>query len=130
MPEPICRICKKEFPDWDGLAHHLNETKDIPHKHNKFGKIWAKKYIHRNAINKLKQIGKKQEFEGRIANTPEQLEAKREAKYILSGETRYVPVRCPRCKIGSRQFLEIEHVNNPQALKIENCYVKLCEGCK
>jgi phage FluMu protein Com len=130
MPEPICRICGQHFDDWGGLAQHLTTVKDIPHKRNKSGKLWAKKYIHRNAINKLKKIGAKKELEPRQPLTPEQLESKREAKYTLSGETKYVPVKCPRCKTGSRQFLEIEFVNSPEAHKVDDCYGKLCESCR
>jgi hypothetical protein len=129
MNEIICHICHTRFETWDELARHLLDTKDEQHKRNKSGKLWAKKYLHRNAIRKLKEIGKK-DFEPPSKLTPEQLEAKHNAKYELSGQTKVVPVKCPRCKTGSRQALEIEFVNSPDALKIDDYYVKLCESCK
>lgn len=130
VPEITCHGCdRKDFNDWGELAQHINSSKDIRHK-NKGSKLWAKKYIHRNAINKLKNIGKKKEFEPRQALTESQLEAKHEAKYTLSGQTKYVPVRCIKCKKGSRQFMEIEHVNSPDALIIDGCYGILCGDCK
>lgn len=129
MPEPICRACGNRFNDWGELAQHINKAKDQAHK-NKASKLWAKKYIHRNAINKLKKIGQHKELEPRQKLTPEQLEAKHEVKYQLSGETKYVPVRCPRCKNGRREALPVEHVNCLDALIVDNCYIVLCEGCK
>lgn len=107
-----------------------SKIKGGDHAKNRSAQTWMKKYRHRGAVNKLKQIGQKKEFEPRQALTPEQLEAKHEAKYELSGQTKYVPIICPRCKTGSRQFLEIEHVDNPEALRQGNCYIKLCEGCR
>lgn len=127
MPEPICRTCGKHCEDWGELAQHINTSKD--HR-NKASKKWAKMYIHRHAIKKLREIGKKKEFEPRQSLTESQLEAKHEAKYTLSGETKFVPVRCPRCKTGRREALEIEFVNSPDAIKVDNCYPKICEGCR
>jgi phage FluMu protein Com len=130
MPDIICRMCgKRDFKDWGELAQHINSFKDTKHK-NKASKLWAKRYIHRNAIDKLKKIGNKKELEPRQALTEKQLEAKREAKYVLSGQTKLVPIKCPRCKKGSRDFLPVEHVNEPTALKDGECYIIICEGCK
>ena len=129
MPEPICRACGIKFNDWGELASHINTSIDVRHK-NKASKKWAKLYIHRNAINKLKKIGQNKELEPRQKLTPEQLEAKRDAKYTLSGQTKYVPCRCPKCKKGYRDFVEIEHVNSTNAVMVDNCFVKICEGCK
>jgi len=122
-------MCGHKFEDWGELANHILSSKDTAHK-NKASRLWAKKYVHRNAISKLKKIGQKKELEPRQALTPEQLEAKHEAKYTLSGETKIVPVKCPRCKRGSRMQLEAEFVNSPDALKIDGCYGILCEGCR
>lgn len=125
-----CWVCgRTDFETWDELADHKLNTKDTPHKRDKSGKLWAKKYKHREAINKLKKIGKKEQ-EPRQALTPEQLEAKRDSKYELSGQTKLVPIRCPRCKKGDRDFLPVEFVNSPTALKIDGCFVILCKECK
>jgi hypothetical protein len=126
MAEPICRICwRKDFKTWGDIATHILTI----HKENKKDKKvmsarkWAANFKYKNVL-----YGKKEQT--RVALTEEQKESKEDTKRIISGETKFVPVKCPRCKIGSRQFLEAEHVDCPEALKIENCFVKLCEGCR
>lgn len=128
MPEIRCRACGQPFLNWDELARHIAEKaklKDGRHKNTK----WVKSRIHKKVVNALSKPVKK-DYEPPTPLTESQIEAKHEAKYTLSGDTKYVPVRCPRCKVGSRQFLEVEHVNCPEALIIENCYVKICESCR
>ena len=132
MPEPICRTCGQHFEDWGGLAQHINTSKD--HK-NKASKKWAKMYIHRHAINNLRKIGQNKEPEPRRALTPEQLEAKHDTKYTLSGKTEFVSVICPNSKCNNpnklrREALELEHTRNPEALRQGIYFVKLCGWCK
>lgn len=122
----LCHACSHvPFDSFKELALHIIKEKRT-HK-NRGSQIWAKKFL-----SKQEYLDKKvsQKFDGRPVSTPEQLEAKRDSKYVLSGQTKLVPIRCPRCKKGSRDFLPIEHVNEPTALKIEGCFVKLCEECK
>ncbi len=134
MPEPNCWVCHRtDFQNWDEVYQHMIDKFKMandPHSKSRSAKLWTKKYRHRNAINKLKKIGKKNDFEGRVTLTNEQREAKEDTRRELSGKMVVVPVRCPRCKAGSRQFLEAEHVNAPHALVIDNCFVKFCEGCR
>jgi hypothetical protein len=131
-----CWACgRTDFESWDELAKHMTGTKDTAHKKNKSGIKWAKKYIHRDAIKKLRSIGQNKEPEPRLKLTPEQLEAKHEAKYTLSGQTKYVKVICPNIKCKSRlreryDFVDIEHVISPDAAKTNGILEKLCEECK
>lgn len=122
----LCHFCDHPpFDNFKELALHLITQKKT-HK-NRSSQIWAKKFL-----SKQEYLDKKvsRKFDGRIASTPEQLEARRESKYVLSGKTKLVSVKCPRCKMISRQPLEVEHVDNPEALKEGNCYLVLCGGCK
>ncbi len=129
MPDIKCRTCKQSFESWGNLAHHINSSKDKAHNKDRAGKMWAKRFIHKNTINKMQKSVRK-EFAPRTALSDEQKEAKKDTRRELSGEMKIVPVKCLRCHTGSRQFLEAEHVNNPDALIIDNCYVKMCEGCR
>lgn len=128
MGNKTCRTCDQEFEDWGELATHIKSAKDTLHKKDRAGKMWAKRYIHRNAINKLKRLGR--EFAPHTPLTDEQREAKEDTRRELSGQTKLMPTICPRCQKGNRHFLEVEHTDNPQAWRIKNCLVVMCEGCR
>jgi len=128
MDNKTCRTCDQDFETWGDLADHINSATDKPHKRDRAGKMWAKRYIHRNTINKLKKLGR--ELPYRTPLTDEQREAKEDTRRELSRQTKLVPVKCPRCNKGSRQILEVEHTDNPQAWRIDNCFVILCGGCR
>lgn len=128
MDKIVCRTCDKEFENWDGLATHINSAKDVLHKKDRSGKMWAKRYIHRNAINKLNKIGRVLPY--RTPLTDEDRIAKEDTRRELSGQKKLVPTICPRCNTGQRQPLEVEHTDNPQAWKLKNCYAIMCEGCR
>lgn len=121
MDSIICRSCgKDDFKDYTELAVHILSSSKKTHKH---GRIWAAKYSNRKTLSK-RIFGEYQPI------TDEQREAKEDTRRELSGETKLVPTRCPRCKTGSRQMIEVEHANNPEALRIDNYFVILCEGCR
>lgn len=126
----LCHFCNHPpFDTFGELALHLKVSKKIGGHNNRASQLWANKYLSRQ-----KELDKKASFkksaENRVVLTDEQKEAKRDTKYQLSGATKYVKVKCPRCHTVSRDFLPVEHVNNFEALKIDNCFVKMCEGCK
>ena len=135
MPDQIiCRTCgKDDCKDWGELAEHINSAKDKAHNKDRAGKMWAKRYIHRNAINKLKQLGK--ELPYRVPLTDGQREAKEDTRRILSGKTKIVLVKCPspKCRNTNTQRyerVEVEHAENPQAWRVDNCFAILCGGCR
>jgi hypothetical protein len=129
MPIPNCRICgRKDFENWQEVATHINTATDKAHKQDKAGIKWAANF-------KFQKVFYKKQEQERITNTPEQLEAKRDAKYELSGQTEFVSVICPNVKcsnhrIPGRIALPVEHTHNPDALKENGHYVKFCGVCK
>lgn len=132
MPNIICRTCgKNDFEDWGELASHILDcckVKSDPHNKDRAGKMWAKRYIHRNAINKLKKIEK--DFPYRTPLTARQKMAKEDTRRELSGLTVTAPTICPRCNQGDRRKVEKEHAEEPQAWKRNNCFMILCSGCR
>jgi uncharacterized metal-binding protein YceD (DUF177 family) len=135
MTEIKCRTCGKICTDWGELSNHTLEQikiKNDPHKKDKRGIAWAKKYKHRNAIKKLMEIGKEMPYRQQL--TEEQKQAKTDTRRILSGETKAVPTKCPRCRKGSKKpiemELEIEYIESEQALKDGDCFVILCNNCR
>ncbi len=119
-----CWTCgRTDFESWGDLAKHKLEMKDKAHRKDKAGRTWAANYKYKNVLMK-------QQDRASTPLTDEQREAKVNTKRELSGEKRIVPVKCPRCNTGRRDFIEVEHVENPQALRVDNCFVKLCEGCR
>jgi len=124
-----CWVCgRTDFESWDDLANHKLTEKDKAHKHDRSGTLWAKKYIHRNAINKLQKIGR--ELPYRVPLTDEQREAKIDTRRELSGETKLVVTICPKCNKGERKMIEVEHADESESWRIKNCPVVLCGGCK
>lgn len=132
MNKYTCRTCyANNFENWGELAEHIlkySKIKGDPHKRDRKGVQWAKRYKNRKAINKLGKIGR--EFAPPTALTEEQKQNKVDCRMILSGETKNVPVICPRCKTKNRGSIEVEHAENPQAWQIDNCYVIFCERCR
>ena len=119
-----CRTCGRDnFKNWREFAHHLQDNKKTHHT----GQRWAARYILKQSELDRK-LTKNNQY--RTPITDAQREAKEDTQYEPSGNMNLVPVKCPRCSMGSRQMLEVEHTENPQAWRIENCFVVLCGGCK
>jgi hypothetical protein len=131
MTEIKCRTCGKICTDWGDLSAHLLEHAKIPndpHKKDKRGMAWAKKYKHRKAIKKLQEIGKEMPFRPQL--TEEQKQARAETKYMPSGKKKLAPIKCPRCGMGRKEEIEIEYFNSQSALKDGDCFVILCSNCR
>jgi hypothetical protein len=128
MPSPNCRVCgRTDFANWGEVAKHINTATDKLHRQDKGGKKWAANY-------KFQRVFYQKQDQTRVANTPAQLESKREAKYQLSGETEFVSVicpnkKCPNHRIVGRTALPVEHTRNPEALKVDGCFIKFCGRC-
>ena len=116
-----CHSCSATFEDYKALAVHILSSK----KHK--GKKWAAKYIQRNVINT-----KKREY-GQAPMTPEQLEKRREAKEeiqrVLSGITKSIVAKCPKCKNNHRKLLEEEFAECIEAWRIQGLIAALCPRC-
>lgn len=128
MDNKTCRTCDRDFESWGDLADHINSATDKPHKRDRAGKMWAKRYIHRNTINKLKKLGR--ELPYRTPLTDEQREAKEDTRRELSGETKWVMTICPKCNKGKHRMIETEHVDEPEAWHIKNRLAVTCDGCR
>lgn len=127
MEEFICRICGKKCEDWDDLARHIDKLaklKDGKHKRTR----WVKFRLHKKAEQLMNRPEKKEFYN--TALTEDQKQSKEDSRRELSGKTEYVPIRCPKCKTGRKQFVEVEHIENPQAWQENNCYMILCDGCR
>lgn len=139
MPEIKCRTCGQLFGNWDEVSAHILEhakIKNDPHKRDRAGILWAKKYKHRSAINKLKKIGQSKDAPYRQTLTKEQKLNKQDSRRVLSGKTKLVPIKCfnSKCKNGGqngrREPIEIEYVESEQALRDGGCFLILCENCR
>ena len=114
-----CHSCALEFDDYKALALHIIASK----KGHRKGKIWAAKYMHRNALN-----AKKQDY-GRTPLTEEQKDNKEDSRRILSGDTKPVVVNCPKCRNNHRTVLEEEFAESPEAWKIKGLNAVMCPRC-
>jgi hypothetical protein len=120
---PSCNQCQEPFDDYESLAHHIVENK----KSHKRGRAWALRYL---ATHNLSQKALKGKLEGRSPLTSEQREAKQSTVRELSGQLKYVPTFCPKCKSHEYQKLEIEYVESPHAWRMSGELVKLCVDCR
>ena len=132
MTEIKCWTCGRiDFINWGALADHKLNSKDKEHRKDKAGRIWAANYKYKHVF-----YDKEKKDQVRTPLTDEQREAKEDTHRELSGQTKLVPVKCPRCRnhnipdVPRYERLEIEHVNEPNALRIDNCFVKMCNGCR
>ena len=133
MPKIKCRTCDELFENWGKISAHMLEhakIKNDPHKRDRAGILWAKRYKHKEAINKLKKIGQDKDAPFRPTLTDKQKQAKAETKYIPSGRMKEISIKCPRCGMGRKEEIEIEYYESPQALKQGECFLILCKGCR
>jgi hypothetical protein len=123
-----CRVCKRDdFETWLELATHiLQDHKPSRNKDVMASRKWASNFKYKKVL--YNQSGKKDFVP--TALTESQREAKQDSRRILSGEKKFVTVKCPKCKMGRRDFIEAEHIESPQAWKLDGCFMKLCEGCR
>jgi hypothetical protein len=101
----ICHSCNDEFTDYEALAKHIVANR----KGHRKGKKWANGYL-----LKVKQLNAKKDFKY-IPETPEDRENKASCIRELSGETQFVKIICPSCKVYSQQKLPIEYIQSKEA---------------
>jgi hypothetical protein len=131
MSDYICRTCQKPCEDWGELADHILKCckiKGNPHNKDRSGKMWAKRYVHKNAINKLMKIGR--EFNPPTPLTDGQREAKQDSRRELSGKVELVNTLCIKGKHNAQQLLPVEYTRSPQAWRENGILVVICDGCK
>ncbi len=118
----ICLACGENFEyDWTALALHISKEK----KGHRKGKKWAANYL-----LKTRKLNQKRDLTARTPLTEEEKESKREMKRELSGEEERVKTYCPQCKTGSSAVLPIEHTQSPDAWKVKDRLVLMCNTCR
>ena len=132
MDNHSCRTCHQPFDSWDELAEHIRKQckiKDNPHKKDRAGLKWAKLYQHRNAINKMRKLGK--EFPQRNPLTAEQRQSKQDSIRLISKKKEMVKTYCPKGKHFVNQLVEREYVESPHAVRTQQGILEmLCDGCR
>jgi len=122
MGEIVCYTCGKVCANIKELALHIIKNKRT---HKVTQRI-------RSIASDQKRLDRKLSMK-KLERTPltdEDRIAKEDTRRELSGNTKLVPTICPRCKVGNRQPLEVEHAESPQAWKLNDCFLVLCEGCR
>ena len=118
-----CHSCDQKFPDYKSLALHIVSSK----KGHRKGKGWAAKYIQKSVL-----VADKKQY-GQAPMTEEQKESLRDAKEdirrVLSGNTKSVIAKCPKCKNNHRKLLEEEFAGCPEAWKLDGLIATSCPSC-
>ncbi len=120
---PVCRTCRKKFPDYESLAHHIMQSK----KTHRQGRVWASKYLLMHNLSEKAKNG--EQFENRTPLTESQKESKKDCIRELSGTMRYVNTICPKCRNQEQRKLEAEFVDDPLVWRIKGIIVRLCGDC-
>jgi uncharacterized C2H2 Zn-finger protein len=118
---PQCFVCHTTFENFKELAKHVVKYSDTHGRSLK----WAAK-----VLTDVERLNKKQDFQGRLALTDEQKEARKETVRQISGEMITQMCLCPHCNSRFPKKIEIEHVQNPTAWRQNKYLMLLCFSCE
>ena len=123
-----CHYCPATFENFKELAKHIIASKKVGLHSNRKSQAWAKKFL----MNKdfLDRKVSMNQGGGRIALTEEQKQNKEDIKRELSGQTKYVKTKCPKCKTLGFDFVEVEHLIEPFIWTENERILKNCEVCR
>ena len=116
---PNCNNCGEYCQDFISLAHHILDNKDS----HKSGLKWAMNYKYKHVFFKPEELT-------RIPLTPQEKENKENTQRVISGETQYVSVICPSCRILHYQNLPVEFINDNGVWSKGDRPIVNCERCR
>jgi len=118
-----CHSCDQKFPDYKALALHILSNR----KGHRKGRRWATHYMCRSVPTPRNRE------HGRTPMTEEQKEnlqdAKEDIRRVLSGNTKSVVAKCPKCHNNHRKLLEKEFAECPEVWRIDKLVATLCPNC-
>jgi len=78
-------------------------------------------------------VAEKKQYGGQAPMTEEQKESPQDAKEdirrVLSGNTKSVVVKCPKCHNNHKKLLEEEFAECPEVWRIDKLVATLCPNC-